>query len=155
MDTRAKWFLIGAGAATVVGILIAGAVAAIWILAEAPEGIVVSIESPEVVRVGERFQILACVHNGSDARVRLGDLDFSKTYLRGVAIHSSAPAWRSSSSNFFPARSFTFAHAIERDADFEIILEAEGLRAGDWEGDADFWFYPGFLTQQLHTQVVE
>lgn len=146
--------MLGAGAATLFWLLVAAGIGALVLFGRMPSGIRVGVEAPERVRVGESFRICARVHNEGKSRVRLGDLDFSKKYLGGIAIRSSTPPWSSSSSDFLGATSYSFGQSVEPGAELEIVLQAQALRPGDWAGDVDFWFFPGNATEVARTEVV-
>jgi hypothetical protein len=132
----AKVLAIGCGAVVLVGVLALIALA-IWM--KEPTGVEVSVDAPIQVTVGERFTIAALVENVSDEPQTLVDLDIAGSYLEGVAVERTDPAF--SDAMHLPldnSVSYSFDIAIPTGGELAVTLHVYAAHTGDYSGDIDF-----------------
>ena len=97
---RGIWIAVGAGCAILVLAAIVVAVGIFKLLESSeadPEGLELVVEAPLEVNRGTSFDLVIRVSNTGDARLRLGDLDVSDSYLDGFLVESVSPYPRSRS----------------------------------------------------------
>lgn len=104
-----------------------------------PEGVSMWIESPESVKVGEEFEILAHINNESDSTVTLQSFDIGDSYLSGVSILKSDPQF--SDVSHIPidnTMEHLFNTEIPSGTHLVVTLNAKAMSVGQHQGDFDF-----------------
>lgn len=131
--------VLALGCAVVVLLTVGLAVACYRWLAHDPEGVRVAVEAPLEVRAGERFTLVARVANAGSEPRRLVSIDVSESYLRGLAVESTAPPF--TTAGHVPIDdTMTYALGIEvppgqsREVEFRMFA----AHAGDFAGELDF-----------------
>jgi hypothetical protein len=151
-----KKVLIGCGivAALLVAALVAGLV---WLVTGGEvEDINVVVEGPVAVIAGEEFTLTARIRNSAGRPQKLVDLDIADSYLDGIVISGSEPAFRSS--EHIPidrSVSHSYDQAIPARGELVVTLHALALRPGDFAGDFDFCINRSYayLTHHIRTVV--
>lgn len=104
-----------------------------------PENVTVGVQAPVSVATGSRFDIIATVTNRSSSVRTLVDLDVADDYLKGVAIESSEPAYKTSTHIPIDDKiSYHFGLTIPANGTVQVRFKAFAAYAGDYAGDVDF-----------------
>jgi hypothetical protein len=154
--TTMKRVLIGCGIVTA---LLVAAVAAglVWLFTSSDvEDILLVVEGPVAVVAGDEFTLTARIRNSAAKPQRLVDLDIADSYLDGIVIRASEPAF--SSSEHIPidrSVSHSYDQAIPAGGELVVTLHALALRPGDFAGDFDFCINRSYayLTHHIRTVV--
>lgn len=102
------------------------------------QGISVAIESPPEVTVGQTFVIRTTVTNTGAEAARLDSIDIGDSYLEGVAIESSEPAWGDTMHvPIDDTLSHDFQANVPAGSSFTVTFKARAKRAGRFAGDFD------------------
>ena len=131
-----KTVAIGCGSALLLLVLV---VAALIMVTRRPDGVEVRIEAPLEAVVGERFTFVARVKNTSSEARTLADLDVADSYLRGIVIERTEPAF--SEASHMPidnTMSYTLNQSIAAGAELVVTVFAMAGHPGDHAGDVDF-----------------
>lgn len=131
--------VLAIGCGVVVLLAVGLAVACYRWLAHEPEGVRVAVEAPLEVRAGERFTLVARVINRGSQAHRLVSIDVAQSYLGGLAVESTRPAF--ATAHHVPIDDTT-AYALgldvapgeERRVEFRLFA----AHVGDFAGDLDF-----------------
>lgn len=142
---------------------LSGALAALAVLfvvagCSDPSNIVIRIEAPLRVSVGEQFEVRALIANESRKDQKLVDVDISSSWLDGLVVMYTDPPFTSASYlKIGDEWSYSFKEAIPAGETLVVTLYCEALYPGDWAGDADFCINTSFnfLTQPLRTIISE
>jgi hypothetical protein len=102
------------------------------------QGISVAIDSPPEVTAGQPFEIRTTVTNAGTEAARLDSIDIGDSYLEGVAIESSQPAW--GDTMHVPidnTLSHDFQANVPAGGSFTVTFTARAKRSGHFAGDFD------------------
>lgn len=103
------------------------------------QGVSVAIESPPEVKAGEVFEIRAIVNNKDDEAARLDSIDIGDSYLEGIELESSEPAWVGDT--FHIPVDNTVSHeyqaSVPAGGSFTVTFKARAAKAGSFGGDFD------------------
>jgi len=94
------------------------------------------IHAPTSVAVGEAFEVVATITHNADETQTLHSIDMGETYLEGVAITSSDPAF----SQAYLLGDGTYSHTFMTDVPVDgltITFDAVALQSGNWKGAFD------------------
>lgn len=104
-----------------------------------PEAVV---DAPEVVQVGEVFEIKVDIVHSSNEVQYLHSVDIGETYLNGVAVISSDPNF----SEVYLLDDGTYTHFLGVDIPangLALTFNAVALKVGNWQGAFDICFDDG------------
>lgn len=150
-----KKILIGCAvvAALVVAALVAGVV---WVYTSSSvDDVAVVVDGPVAVVAGEEFTLTAHIRNSGAKPQRLVDLDIADTYLDGIVISASEPAFSSSEHIALDSSvSHSFDRQIPANGELVVRLRALALRPGDFAGDFDFCINNSFACLPHHIRTV-
>jgi len=150
-----KKILIGCAvvAALVVAALVAGVV---WVYTSSSvDDVAVVVDGPVAVVAGEEFTLTAHIRNSGAKPQRLVDLDIADTYLDGIIISASEPAFLSSEHIALDSSvSHSFDQQIPANGELVVRLRALALRPGDFAGDFDFCINNSFACLPHHIRTV-
>jgi hypothetical protein len=132
----ALWFFAG-GLGVVVGVfcIILFCIGGLVWLGSPPQDIALSVKAPAQMEVGEDLTLEARVVNNSVEQVKLSSIDISLTYLDGIVITSSDPAYKSVASYSSDFQTYYFDEVIAPGASLVITFMAEAVRTGDLKGE--------------------
>lgn len=121
-----------------------------------PENIRVSVSSPDQVTVGQTFTITVRVSNDANQPQLIDSIDIYDSYLAGVRLRTSQPAWQSSQS-LMDFVTYAFGLSIPPRSEQVVTFEAVALRPGDFSGDFDVCINSevSYITQVVRTIVTE
>lgn len=102
-------------------------------------GISVAIETPSAVAAGEAFEIRAIVTNRGEEEARLDSIDIGDSYLAGIAIDASEPAWIGDTFHIPVDNtvSHEFQARVPAGGSFTVTFKARAAKAGSHAGDFD------------------
>lgn len=150
-----KKILIGCAvvAALVVAALVAGVV---WVYTSSSvDDVAVVVDGPVAVVAGEEFTLTAHIRNSGTKPQKLVDLDIADTYLDGIVISASEPAFSSSEHIALDnSVSHSFDRQIPANGELVVRLRALALRPGDFAGDFDFCINNSFACLPHHIRTV-
>lgn len=150
-----KKILIGCAvvAALVVAALVAGVV---WVYTSSSvDDVAVVVDGPVAVVAGEEFTLTAHIRNSGAKPQKLVDLDIADTYLDGIVISASEPAFSSSEHIALDSSvSHSFDRQIPANGELVVRLRALALRPGDFAGDFDFCINNSFACLPHHIRTV-
>lgn len=150
-----KKILIGCAvvAALVVAALVAGVV---WVYTSSSvDDVAVVVDGPVAVVAGEEFTLTAHIRNSGTKPQKLVDLDIADTYLDGIVISASEPAFSSSEHIALDSSvSHSFDRQIPANGELVVRLRALALRPGDFAGDFDFCINNSFACLPHHIRTV-
>jgi hypothetical protein len=103
------------------------------------KGVSVAIESPSEVKVGETFEIRAIVDNKDAAEANLDSIDIGDSYLEGITLESSQPAWIGDTFHIPVDNtvSHEFQAKVPPGTSFTVTFKARATKAGRFAGDFD------------------
>ncbi|MGD0744525.1 MAG: hypothetical protein ABSA45_05165 [Verrucomicrobiota bacterium] len=156
--TTKKTIAIGCGAVLLIGIILVVAVVLFFVhVSKDIEGVVVSVNGPTDVTVGQTFELEVVVRNERASKVlRLSDVDLADQYLAGFTVSSVKPTAKSS--KHVPidnAQSFTFDVPIAAGSSNRFIFTLRAENAGMYRGDVDIWEGMRCITTMAQTAVGE
>jgi hypothetical protein len=154
--TTKQGILIGCGVAFVLGVLLVALVIALFVhMAKDVEGVLVKVDIPMDVSVGETFDLVVNVHNERTGRdLALSDIDISENFLSGFTVVSTDPEAKSTTHvPIVEKRGFTFEVRIpageSRPFSFRLRAEKEGI----YRGDVDLYEASRSITTMVQTVV--
>ncbi|MCC7072801.1 MAG: hypothetical protein IT383_15850 [Deltaproteobacteria bacterium] len=153
-----KIVALGCGIAlvAVVGLVVMGALALSW-LGKEPSGVVVVVDAPTEVRVGDAFPLKVTVTNQRpDERLGLSDIDVGEAYLRGFTLEIIEPT--PVTTMHVPiddSQSFTFNTPLEPGASRTFTFNLRAAQPGVYRGDVDVCEGMHFVTAMAQTVVRE
>lgn len=101
-------------------------------------GISVAVDAPARVRAGEPFQLRATITNGSEREALLDSIDIGDTYLEGVTLESSQPAWNETMHvPIDDTLSHDFQAKIAPGKSLTVTFTAVAAEVGEYEGAFD------------------
>lgn len=154
----AKWIVIGV--ASLVGALVlccgGGIGLLIYLSMQTPEDITVATDVPVYVEAGEQFAFTITVQNTASEPQTLNSIDISESYLDGITIRSTSPAYSQSIPiPIADMQSYEFHRTIPAGGSLDVTFNATALQPGDYSGGVDIvinqdWSY---LSRALRTVV--
>lgn len=121
-----------------------------------PENVLVSIDSPPSVQLGDEFIIRFIVQNTANREQSIVSLDVDNSYFEGIYINEIVPE----SSEVYELGlvdmlCHSFDIAVPPGESREVLFYATALQAGDFQGDVDFCINrdSSFLTKSIRTVV--
>jgi hypothetical protein len=153
--TTMKKFLIGCGIVT--ALLVVALVAGVaWVLSRGDvKDIAVVVEGPVAVVAGDEFTLTARIRNGAARPQKLVSLHIADSYLDGIVVRSSEPAF--ASSEHFALDSsvgHTFDQPIPANGELAVRLHVLALRPGDFAGDFKFCINNSYAMLPHHIRTV-
>jgi len=121
-------------------LIVVMAVAGYWFyrFIKPPSGVAIAVEAPLRARVGETFEILVTLTNESRSERTLVDVDVADSYLAGIAVEGTDPAYSDSEHiPFDNTVSYSFDRALEPGGTLSVRFVAVAVQEGDFAGDFD------------------
>jgi hypothetical protein len=150
-----KKILIGCAvvAALVVAAVVAGVV---WVYTSSSvDDVAVVVDGPVAVVAGEEFTLTAHIRNSGAKPQRLVDLDIADSYLDGVVVRASEPAFATSQHVALDRSvSHSYRQPIAAHGELTVRLHLLALRPGDFAGDFDFCINNSFACLPHHIRTV-
>ncbi|MDG1950333.1 MAG: hypothetical protein P8J32_06005 [bacterium] len=119
-----------------------------------PEGLEADVEAPLRVSVGEQFEVVATVVNGSADEQTMHSIDIDSEYIDGIAVTGSAPEFNEN----FLLDDGTITHFFETPVaageTTTFTFNMEALTAGDYKGDFDICFDDGLTCTFLQIRTL-
>jgi hypothetical protein len=130
--------------------------ALLYYAAQDVEGIVVAVEAPAEVTVGDTLELRVTVTNTRDGRsLQLSDIDISEMYLEGFSVLSILP--EAKSSQHVPidnSQSYKFNMTIAPLETRDFLFQLRAEHPGDYWGDIDVCEGLRFITAEVETSVL-
>ena len=122
---------------------------------EEPEGLWLTVEAPDAVKVGDTFKLVVRATNRlSDREIELGDLDIEDQYLDGFVIVSISPDPKSTELDTFnDCMAVRFAVTLPPGSTAEFEFELRAQRVGQYRGQVDQFVGLQFLSMVVQTTV--
>jgi Na+-transporting methylmalonyl-CoA/oxaloacetate decarboxylase gamma subunit len=121
-----------------------------------PQNIAIAVKSPDRVKPREAFTIEITIANSADEAQTLDSIDIYDTYLKGVRMQRSNPAWSASAT---VGDFVTYNYQLEIPARGELVVkfDARAIGPGDYAGDFDVCINNelSYLTEVVRTNVDE
>lgn len=154
-DTK-RVLLIGCG--VLAGLALLGGLAIVgllWYAAEDVQGVSVTFEQPESVKVGETFDLAVKVTNQrTKAPLKLSDIDIGNDYLAGFVVVATEPAFKSTTDvPIIDMRSFTFDITIPAQQSTVVKFKLKAAKEGLFSADLDINEGARSLSTLLQTLV--
>lgn len=106
-----------------------------------PNGVQIKLDAPGEAAVGEPFEIVAAVRNPTSKTIRVPSLLIYNSYLDGIEIESSRPAYDGIRNHrILGFRTYRYALDVPPGAQKEIRFTALATRPGVYTGDFAFCF---------------
>ena len=156
--TTKKALIIGGGAFALIVIAVAiGVVLFLSHVAKDVEGVVVTVNGPTDVVVGQTFDLEIIVKNERSGKVLLlSDVDIAEEYLAGFTVSSVKPTPKSNTHvPIDNSRSYTFSVSISPGTSQSFIYTLRAEKAGIYRGDVDVCEGMQFITGMAQTVVKE
>lgn len=96
-----------------------------------------NVTSPANVTEGDAFDIVVTVRNTGADQTTLHSIDLYNSYLDGVEVLSSTPAFDSQGSMLGEYEAFRYDDALPPGAVSVVTLRARARKVGVWVGDLD------------------
>ncbi|NQV90561.1 hypothetical protein HQ487_04120 [Candidatus Uhrbacteria bacterium] len=119
-----------------------------------PEELSARVDAPLHATLGESFEVIATIVNGSDEDQLLHSIDVDSAYLDGIAVVSTSPSF---ADNFLlddGTITHFFTTNVPAGETVAITFTLEGVTVGDFKGDFDVCFDDGFTCQFLQVRTV-
>jgi hypothetical protein len=101
-----------------------------------PEDISTTVTAPTSARIGEKIEISVIIANQSSQSRELNSIDIYTSYLDGILIEGTQPAY-SSFSNFNDFHTYYFERNLSPNETLSITFFGEAIKTGDFSGDLD------------------
>jgi hypothetical protein len=148
--------LLGCAGVAVLAVLVAVIVGA-WVLhvAEDPEGLWLTVDVPERVKLGEKCNLVIKASNRlPDRDLELGDLDISSDYLKGFTVLAVRPDPKSTElDDFIDVRTTRFDRTLKAGTSAEFVFELRAETAGRYQGQVDQYVGVQFASAVVTTTV--
>ena len=103
-----------------------------------PGGVEITVDAPTQVPPGQPFAIDITVQNLGLERKVLDSIDVENSYLRGIALEATTPAFNNSFEiPLVGFQSYSFGETIAGNTTTRVTLEMVGEREGTFAGDID------------------
>jgi hypothetical protein len=121
---------------------------------EQPTNIAVWVTAPDTVKTGELVVIEVRVVNQANHPQVIDSIDIYNSYLEGVKLRSSTPAWRSSMA-ILDFVTYDYQLSIPAQGEQIVKFDAIALKPGDYLGDIDVCINNemSYITQVVRTVV--
>jgi hypothetical protein len=150
-----KKILIGCAvvAALVAAVLVAGVV---WVYTSSSvDDVTVVVDGPVAVVAGEEFTLTAHIRNSGAKPQQLVDLDIADSYLDGVVVRASEPAFATSQHVALDhSVSHSYRQPIPAHGELTVRLHLVALRPGDFAGDFNFCINNSYACMPHHIRTV-
>jgi len=156
--TGKKVFFIGCGALSLVAFV--GVLCVVWFVihvSKGVEGVVVTVNGPPDVVVGQTFDLEVVVKNERPSKaLDLTDVDLAEAYLEGFTVASVKPTPKSNMHvPIDDSRSFTFNLPVAAHTTKSFIFTLRAEKAGMYRGDVDVCEGVQVITSMAQTVVKE
>jgi len=137
--------------------LVVGGLIGSWFVhvAKDPEGLWITTEVEDSVRLGDQFDLIVKATNRlPDRDIALGDLDIPDTYLKGFSIVSVSPDPKSSAIDTCnECRTTRFGVSLRPGATAEFRFTLRAHRAGRHRGEITQYVGMQFISGVVETEV--
>ena len=103
----------------------------------AQDGITSWVDGTSTVGVGDRFEITAHVKNESGSVADLDSIDIGDSYLEGVRVVGSEPAFMGTMPVADGTLSHSFSHPVQPGETVAVTFQMEAVQPGTHQGDFD------------------
>jgi hypothetical protein len=102
---------------------------------QTPEDIEVNITAPAVVALDEKYTLVVEITNLASEEQTLDSIDIDLSYLDGVVVGNTEPAYAEFADYGDDYHSFEFQYSIPAEQTLEVSFFLTGIRVGDLSGE--------------------
>jgi hypothetical protein len=116
----------------------------------------IDLSSPPTVTQGDDFTITLLIQNTSSEEQKLDSIDIDLSYLDGIHIISSQPAYQDTLdlTPIFEQRSYEFLQVIPPGGTLQVQFYCRAVYSGDFSGQLDVCFKQGGSCQGQYIRTV-